>query len=176
MDLTTDRLVLRRWRAGDLDPYAQLCADPDVMRYIGDGSTLSRADVELQIERFEAQWERYGYGLWAVETRSDGTFVGFAGLARPTFLPEVMPAVELGWRFARSQWGQGFATESGRAALRVAFDDVGLDRVIGIVDDGNVASWHVMEKLGLSVERTTVHPQYGTALRVYEKAAPAGTG
>ena len=174
MDISTDRLVLRRWRAGDLDPYAALCADPEVMRYIGDGSTMSPAEAEMQIERFEAQWDRYGYGLWAVETRADGTFIGFAGLARPTFLPEVMPAVELGWRFAHSAWGQGFATESGRAALRVAFEDAGLDRVIGIVDDGNVASWHVMEKLGFTVERTTVHPRYGTALRVYEKTAAAG--
>ena len=173
MELQTDRLVLRRWRTEDRAPYAEICADPEVMRYIADGSTLTPDQATAQIERFEQHWEEVGYGLWAVRTRADGAFVGFAGLARPFFLPEVMPAVELGWRFGRNHWGRGYATETGAATLRFGFSTVGLDRIIGIVSEANAASRHVMEKLGFTLERTTALAERDIALRVYEKAAPA---
>jgi RimJ/RimL family protein N-acetyltransferase len=172
MEIRTDRLLLRRWTDADSEPYVTLCGDPEVMRHIADGSTLEPAAAVAQIERFERHWEQYGYGLWAVELLDGGGFVGFAGLSQPLFLPEVMPAVELGWRFAVTHWGKGYATEAGRAALDFGFDQVGLDRVIGIADDSNTASWRVMEKLGMTLERTTVYPGAGVPLRVYETHAP----
>ena len=173
MELQTDRLVLRRWREEDVEPYADICADPQVMRYIADGSTLTPEQAAAQIERFEQHIAEVGYGLCAVETKADGAFVGFAGLARPFFLPEVMPAVELGWRFGREHWGRGYATETGEAILRFGFATLGLDRIIGIVNDENTASARVMEKLGFSVERTTTVPERNIPLRVYEIAAGA---
>ena len=97
----TERLTLRAWRPDDKDPYAELCADPAVMRYIVSGATLPYDVAVGQIQRFCDHWAEHGYGLWAVEERETGSFIGFAGLAQPFFLPEVMPAVELGWRFAR---------------------------------------------------------------------------
>lgn len=172
MELQTERLLLRRWLPDDAQPYAEMCADPDVMRHIAGGSTLTPAQAAGQIERFEQHFDDVGYGLWAVETQADGTFVGFAGLARPFFLPEVMPAVELGWRFGRRHWGVGYATETGAAILRFGFDTLGLDRIIGIVNEANLASSRVMEKLGFTLERTTVLAGRGIPLRVYE--IPAG--
>ncbi len=132
MELSTRRLILRRWREEDLAPYARLCADPEVMRFIGDGATLDEEAAAGQIARFEEAW-RYGFGLWAVQPRDTEDFVGFAGLSQPFFLPEVLPAVELGWRFARHQWGRGFAQESGAAALVFGFSTLSLHRIIGIV-------------------------------------------
>src|SRR5688572_19862545 len=135
------------------------------MRYIADGATLDREAAAKQIERFEQHWDRNGYGLWAAE--ADDVFIGFAGLSQPLFLPEVLPAVEVGWRFAHDHWGQGYATESGRAALEHGFASVGLDRVIGIVNAENAASNRVMVKLGMVVDRDTVHPTAGVAVRVW---------
>jgi RimJ/RimL family protein N-acetyltransferase len=169
MELHTPRLRLRRWHDSDQAPYSQLCADPDVMRHIGDGSTLDPAAAAAQIERFEAHWEEYGYGLWAVDHRTTKSFLGFAGLSQPFFLPEVLPAVEVGWRFARSAWGHGYAQESGAAALELGFGRLGLDRVVGIAADGNRASRNALEKLGLTVERRTAHPDLGVPLVVYER-------
>src|SRR3954447_12729160 len=94
--LLTDRLVLRRWRPEDLAPFAALCADPEVMRWIGTGRTLRRREAATVLAVFERHWEEHGFGLWAVE--ADGELAGFAGLAVPSFLPAILPAVEVGWR------------------------------------------------------------------------------
>ena len=167
MEVRTERLLLRRWIEADVEPYAALCADPRVMRYIADGATLTHDAAAKQVEWFEQQWDRNGFGLWAAELADDGTFIGFAGLSQPLFLPEVLPAVEVGWRFAHDHWGQGLATESGRAALDYGFATVGLNRVIGIVNAENAASNRVMGKLGMSVDRDTVHPTADVAVRVW---------
>ena len=163
----TERLTLRSWRPDDVDPYAELCADPAVMRYIVSGATLPYDVAVAQVQRFCDHWSEHGYGLWAVQERETGAFIGFAGLARPYFLPEVMPAVEVGWRFAQPYWGRGYATESGRAALTYAFEQIGLDRVIGIAQEANRASWRVMTKLGMTLDRKTAHPGIATPLVIY---------
>lgn len=162
--IRTPRLLLRRWRAADREGFAALCADPEVMRYLG--GPVDAPAAAAQIDRFEDHWERHGYGLWAAELRADGTFIGFVGLARPEFLPEVMPAVELGFRLARAQWGRGYATEGARASLDQAFGALDLDRVISVRHAGNAASGRVVEKLGLTPERTTTHPVNGAPLVV----------
>ena len=114
--ITTDRLVLRRWRDEDREPFAALNADPDVMRYFP--RPLARQESDGLVERIEARFEALGIGLWAVERREDGRFLGFTGLAPATFEAPFTPAIEVGWRYARSAWGHGYATEAGRAALR----------------------------------------------------------
>lgn len=115
--IRTGRLLLRRWRAEDIEPFAAMCSDPEVMRYIGSGETRTREQAAAAILSFEEMWEKKGYGLFAVELLGSNHLIGFTGLAEPTFLPEIMPAVEVGWRFARQSWGNGFATEAARAAL-----------------------------------------------------------
>lgn len=164
VSVLTERLLLRRWRPTDVEPYAALCADPEVMRYLG--GPMSRADVERQVARFTAHWERHGFGLWAAELRADGAFLGYVGLARPDFLPEVLPAVEVGFRLARPYWGRGLATEGAAASLRRAFTDLGLDRVISVRHVDNDASGRVVDKLGLRLDRRTVHPVSGVPLLV----------
>lgn len=163
----TEQLTLRAWRADDVEAYVQLCADPEVMRYIAGGATLPPDVATAQIDRFRKGWSDNGFGLWAVEERATGTFVGFAGLSRPLFLPEVLPAVEVGWRFARAHWRKGYATESGRAALAYGFGTIGLDRIIGIAHEGNVASRAVLTRLGMTLDRTTVLPATDTPAVVY---------
>jgi RimJ/RimL family protein N-acetyltransferase len=165
--LETPRLVLRRWRDDDITPMAAINADPDVMRWIGSGTTADRERTAAAVTGCERAWDENGFGLFAVEVRQTGELAGFTGLAIPTFLPELMPAVEIGWRLGRPYWGQGFATEAARAALRFAFADRGLDRIVSIHQIGNDASERVMRKLGMRLDHETIDPSCDRPTRIY---------
>jgi len=165
--LVTDRLVLRRWRPDDVEPFAALCADPEVMRHIGTGRTLTRREAATALAAFRQHWEDHGFGLWAVE--ADGRFAGFAGLAVPSFLPEILPAVEVGWRLGRPFWGRGIATEASAAALEWGRTEVGLAHVVSVINPGNDRSVRVATKLGLTPGRDRVHPGTGRRVMVYER-------
>lgn len=165
--LTTPRLVLRHWRDDDLDAFAALNADPEVMRYIHDGRPLDRAETADRIDRYRRHWRENGYGLYAVTLRESGELIGFAGLAVPVFLPEIMPAVEIGWRLSRPHWGQGLATEAARAVLDSVRAGTDLKRLVSIHIVGNDASARVMTKLGMRLDRETVQPDTGRPVRVY---------
>lgn len=108
-----------------------------------------------------------GFGLWATCLRDSGRVVGFVGLSVPTFLPEVMPAVEIGRRLARDCWGQGLATEGARAALEDGFTRCVLDEVVSIYQPANAASGRVMERIGMTPVLDTILPQHGYPVRVY---------
>jgi len=166
--LRTPRLVLRRWREGDVEPMAAINADPEVMRWIGAGATRDLEQTRSGIERIEREWEACGYGLFAIEVAATSELAGFTGMTVPYFLPEVMPAVEIAWRLGRPFWGQGIATEASAAALEFGLVERGLDRIIAIVQIGNEASERIMTKLGMHAERQTVDPATGRLLRVYE--------
>jgi len=147
-ELTTPRLRLRRWREADAAPLAALNADPEVMRYFP--RPLSREESDALIEKIEAGFEREGFGLWAVEVRASGDLAGFAGLARPAFEAHFTPAVEVGWRLARSAWGNGYATEAGAASLAYGFERHQLAEVVSFAAVANGRSRAVMERLGMS--------------------------
>ncbi|MFJ9608727.1 GNAT family N-acetyltransferase [Kitasatospora sp. NPDC101176] len=166
--IETPRLLLRRWHELDVAPMAAVNGDPEVMRWIGDGAVRSEDLTRRNISAFEHEWEAEGFGLFAVELRATGELAGFTGFAVPRFLPEVLPAVEIGWRLGRAFWGRGLATEAATAALRFGFAERGLDRVVSIAQIGNTASERVMAKLGLHPERETVTPGTGRAVRVHE--------
>lgn len=100
-NLETSRLLLRRWTERDILPMSRINADPEVMQWIGDGTTRTEDQTKVFIERCEEMWETQGFGLFAVEIRETGELAGFVGLSVPTFLPEVMPSVEIGWRLGR---------------------------------------------------------------------------
>jgi RimJ/RimL family protein N-acetyltransferase len=157
VDLETPRLWLRRWRPEDLEPFAALNADPEVMEHFP--STLSREETAVFIGRVEKHFEKYGYGLWAVETRDQAQFIGFIGLAVPFFEASFTPCVEVGWRLARPWWGQGFATEGARAALAYGFERLGLQEIVSFTVPGNVRSRRVMEKLGFRYSEDFEHPR-----------------
>ncbi|MFC5719315.1 GNAT family N-acetyltransferase [Streptomyces gamaensis] len=165
--LLTPRLTLRRWREDDVEPMAAIHADPEVMRWIGDGSVRDRDQTAAGIAGWERDWEEWGLGLFAVELRESRQLAGFAGLSVPGFLPEILPAVEIGWRFGRPYWGQGLATEAARAVLDFALRERGLARVVSISTVGNDASEQIMRKLGMRLERETRNPVYGTRVRVH---------
>ncbi|MEV4947639.1 GNAT family N-acetyltransferase [Streptomyces sp. NPDC053755] len=166
-EIRTPRLLLRRWTDDDLVPMAEINADPEVMRWIGDGSVRDLEETAEDIERWEEEWDEEGFGLFAVELLGSGELIGFAGLSVPEFLPEVLPAVEIGWRLGRPFWGQGYASEAAHAALEFALQDRGLDRVVSITHISNTASENVMRKLGMTPERDTVHPVFDVPLRVH---------
>ncbi|WP_371497871.1 GNAT family N-acetyltransferase [Kitasatospora sp. NBC_00374] len=166
-EIHTPRLLLRRWNDYDLAPMAEINADPEVMRWIGDGSVYDLEQTAEAIERWEEEWDEEGFGLFAVELLGSGELIGFAGLSVPEFLPEIMPAVEIGWRLGRQFWGQGYASEAAHAALEFALEDRGLDRVVSITRAGNTAAENVMHKLGMELELATTHPEYGFPLRVH---------
>jgi RimJ/RimL family protein N-acetyltransferase len=165
---TTDRLVLRAWTPVDRDAFAAMNADPEVMRYVGDGAPMTRAQSDQLVDAIQSHWERHGFGLWCAALREDpDTCIGFVGLAIPSFLPAVLPAVEVGWRLARPTWGRGLATEGARAALAHAFSRLQLRSVISIIDPDNERSIRVAEKLGMRHEASHVHPQTRRKLHAY---------
>ena len=142
--LQTDRLILRRLRESDFDAYAEMCADPEVMRYLGDGQPLTRPLAWRNLAMMVGHWSLRGYGLWAVEERSSGVLVGRIGF----WNPEGWPGFELGWTLRRSFWGRGYATEAARAALEFAFTRLGQARVISLIHPQNAASIRVALRLG----------------------------
>lgn len=142
-ELTTERLILRGFSDADRDAFAALNADPAVMEHFP--STLDRAESDALVDRILERWRTDGHGLWAVERRADGAFLGFTGIARLSYLP----VPEIGWRFARFGWGSGYATEAARAALRWGFEVREFPEVVSVTTVGNVRSRALMERIGL---------------------------
>ncbi len=165
--LETNRLVLRRWRNSDHKPFAALCADADVMRFIGDGSVRTAEQAGQAIARFELEWEERGFGLFAVELRQTSEFIGFTGFSRPTFMPELLPSVEIGWRFARAHWKQGYATEAARIALAHRPDALASETILSVCQVGNNASSRIMKKIGLDFDRLSIDPTCNREVEIY---------
>jgi ribosomal-protein-alanine N-acetyltransferase len=111
---------------------------------------LTRRQSDELVERIEAGFAENGFFLWAVEVRESSEFIGFTGLAAPGFEAHFTPAVEIGWRLARSAWGYGYATEAGRAALAFGFEEVRLEEIVSFTTVANRRSRAVMERLGMS--------------------------
>jgi RimJ/RimL family protein N-acetyltransferase len=147
VELRTGRLLLRRWKAEDREPFAALNADPEVTRYLG--TPLDRAASDALAEKADASFDLHGYGLWAVEVVGGEPFVGFVGLARQEGFA-FSPAVEVGWRLARSAWGHGYATEGAVAAVADGFERVGLAEIVSMTTVENRRSRAVMERIGLT--------------------------
>ena len=150
-EIETARLRLRTWREDDLAPYARICADPEVMRYLS--GPMTREHSEQQVSEFVRHWEERGFGLWAVEEKSSGAFIGFIGLLYHEDWSEGKHRTEVGWRLGRPFWG--LATEGAMASLRYGFEEVGLDLIISIAVPENLASRRVMEKLGMTLRGET---------------------
>jgi RimJ/RimL family protein N-acetyltransferase len=146
--LCTKRLLLRRWKDADREPFAQLSADPEVMQYRL--APLSHRESDNLIDESEASFERDGYGLWAVERIEDGRLLGFTGLGTSDFDAAFCPAVDVGWTLARDVWGHGYATEGAGAALEYAFGLLHLQEVVAHTSEPNERSQAVMRRLGMT--------------------------
>jgi RimJ/RimL family protein N-acetyltransferase len=164
--LTTPRLVVRPFTPGDLDELAVLHAEESFWWYPL-RSAMSKEETGDFLRRVLARYDSDGFGIEGLIDRASGTMIGWAGLAVPHFLPEVLPAVEVGWRLAGPWRGQGLATEAGAAAVEFGFTTGGLQRIVSIYEPENVASGRVMERLGFTPHRTTMGPR-GEAVVVME--------
>ncbi|HEY8302912.1 MAG TPA: GNAT family N-acetyltransferase [Jatrophihabitans sp.] len=147
-ELTTERLILRPWRDSDLEPFAALNADPEVMRFFP--RRLDRAASDVMAQRISRSIAEHGWGLWAVEVKDGAPFIGFVGLQSPAFDAHFTPAVEVGWRLDSNHWGRGYAPEGAAAALDHAFGPLELDEVVSMTIPANLPSQRVMQKLGLT--------------------------
>jgi len=145
--LTTERLVLRRWRESDRQALRNLNADTRVMEFMPKPLTWDESDRLMK--RFEGHFEEHGVGLYAAELRGNQRFMGFLGLAVPDFSAAFTPCVEIGWRLAHEYWGQGLATEGAREAMRDGFERQGLAHMVSFTVPLNVRSVRVMERLGI---------------------------
>lgn len=149
MRLETERLVLRRFdQPGDRDAFAAICADAEVMEWLG--GPLDRAQADARIDRVEASWDANGHGRYLVERRSDGAFLGWSGIM-PAF--ETLPIAgvpEMGWRLVRDAWGQGYATEAAAAAIADGFRRLGFPEIWAFTSPGNLRSQAVMRRLGMA--------------------------
>jgi ribosomal-protein-alanine N-acetyltransferase len=147
-ELRTPRLRLRQWVDADLEPFAELNADPEVMRYLP--GPLSRAESDADAANCRAFIAEHGYGVWAVEVIDVAPFAGFVGLSDSHFEARFTPAFQIRWRLAREHWSRGYATEAARAALAFGFDTLGLEEIVSWTTTGNGASRRVMERIGMS--------------------------
>lgn len=167
----TLRCRLRRFTPEAVDDVLALDSDPRVMRFIGDGSTGTRADAQAAIERVLRRYDEHpGTGVWHASRRDDGRFVGWVSLKHAGDAPDV----EVGYRLMRDAWGQGFATELARAMLRRGFGELGLPRIIGVTHPENLASQRVLLKIGLRDEGWGRY--YGRDLRLFAVAREAWRG
>lgn len=146
-ELRTERLLLRQWREEDRQPFAELNADPETMRYFP--ATLTREESDAFVDRASELIEERGWGLWAVEVVGGAPFVGFVGLNVTRFGP-MEGTVEVGWRLRREHWGNGYATEAAREALRFGFEELGLDEIVSFTSIPNTPSQRVMERIGMT--------------------------
>jgi RimJ/RimL family protein N-acetyltransferase len=146
--LGSERLLLRMFRESDLDAYAEMCGDPEVMQYLGDGVPLTRAEAWRNMAVVLGHWQLRGFGLWAVEERETGLLVGRVGC----WNPEGWPGFEIGWTLRRCFWGRGYATEAGRVALEQAFSACGQTHVISLIRPRNSGSIRVACRIGMRRE------------------------
>lgn len=144
----TRRLLLRRWRDSDREPFAALNSDPRVMQYFP--AVPSRAESGRLVDRIEAHFEKHGFGLFAAELLSERAFIGFVGLSIPDFEAPFTPCVEIGWRLAAAYWNQGLATEAAQSVLKHGFDSLHLDEIVSFTTVANAPSRRVMEKIGMT--------------------------
>jgi RimJ/RimL family protein N-acetyltransferase len=156
-DVETDRLRLRRFARTDGDELAPVFAKPEVWEFPF-GRAFTRAETDAFLDSQIDQYESCGVACWLATERSTDRAVGYVGISVPTFYPEILPAVEVGWRFDPDVWGRGYATEGARAALDQSFGPLGLDRVCSLPQAENTASVRVAERLGMRRERTVELP------------------
>ena len=146
MELRGPRAKLRAWRAEDCEPFAAMNADPTVMEFFP--QMFTREQSGIVFERLKKHMEDRGWGLWVVDIQ--GQFAGFTGLAEPSFEAPFTPCVEIGWRFHTRFWGQGYALESARLALRFGFQNLRLDEIVSFTARINKRSERLMQRLGMT--------------------------
>ncbi len=158
IEITTPRLLMRQWREEDLDPFAAMNADPKVMEFFP--APLTRQQSDGMAERCSGLIAARGWGIWALETRDDGKFIGFLGLHTPGYDLPFTPCVEMGWRLCTAAWGKGLASEAALAAFDVGFNRLDLNEIVAFTALPNLRSQALMQRMGmtLSPDENFDHP------------------
>ncbi len=161
----TERLVFRDWNDPDLDEFRIMNKDPRVMKYFT--KILTDEETDKFYDVIQNEFQNYGYGLYAVETKRDNSFIGFIGLHWANFDSPFTPCVEIGWRLKYGAWGNGYATEGAKACLKYGFDTLGLKKIYSFTSSINLQSESVMKKIGMSKIMEFEHPNIveGSELR-----------
>lgn len=148
--IETDRLRLRGFTPDDADAFARLNANPEFIRYLGNGQPIDAGESWRVMSLLVGHWTLRGFGMWLVEEKDSGAFVGRVGL----WYPESWPAIELGWGIHPDFWGKGYASEAAIASARWAFENLALESLISVIDPRNLASKKVAERIGETFDRT----------------------
>jgi len=143
----SERLGFRTWLDRDTEPFFQLNSDPEVMEFFP--SLHSYEQTVAYIDRITTFFEENNFGLWAVDEKDSGKFIGFIGLTRATFESPFTPCIEIGWRLAKAFWGKGYATEGAAACLDYGFNTLGLSEINSFTAVTNKRSERVMQKIGM---------------------------
>jgi RimJ/RimL family protein N-acetyltransferase len=149
-ELRTERLLLRRWRDSDREPFFRLNSDARVMEFFP--NLLSREESDSMIDRCERHFAENGFGPFAAELLENRSFIGYIALNRVPFAAAFTPCVEIGWRLSADHWGEGLATEGAREVVRCAFEDLKLESLVAFTTVKNVRSRRVMEKLDMTYD------------------------
>lgn len=157
--LETNRVILRQWEERDRKEFARMNADPMVMEYFPSLWTVDESNAVF--DKLHHQIFDRGWGLWALEEKASGKFMGFTGLNVPSFEAPFMPAVEIGWRMLPEFWNRGLATEAAEKSLWYGFEVLKLEKIVSFTAVGNVRSQRVMEKIGMKRWETMdfLHPR-----------------
>lgn len=154
--IETDRLIMRPWREDDVLPFSEINRDKEVMEFLP--KCLSLEETVQFYNRIAAEQDRFGYGLYAVETKSDRCFIGYVGFHHFDFEAEFSPGVEIGWRLAREHWNKGYATEAAKACLDYAHRNRLFNEIYSFTTVGNRRSERVMQKIGMNRVCFFSHP------------------
>lgn len=154
---TSERLGFRNWQDSDLDAFAAMNADADVMEFFP--NTLTHESSQKLMQRLSQEFEEKGYTYFAVDTLDAGECIGFIGLVYQTYEAPFTPCVDIGWRLAKSFWGKGYATEGAKRCLKYAFKTLNLEEIYAVATAINLPSIHIMEKIGMEQAGTFIHPK-----------------
>lgn len=154
--ISTERLLLRRWIESDIQPFIALNSDPEVMKYYP--SVLSADETVAMVDRIDNHFNKRKLGLFAVELKSTNQFIGYTGLSVPSFISFFTPCVEIGWRYQKNYWGNGYATEAARACLDYGFNAHGLEKIVSFTSVLNARSIALMQRLGMNCITEFNHP------------------
>lgn len=155
--IVTERLYLRQWIDADITPFAQMNSDSDVMKYFP--KKLSESETKEMINRINLSFDKNNFGLFAVENKSTGEFIGFTGFSIPQFEAFFTPCIEIGWRYKKESWGQGFATEAAISCIVYGFKTLRFGKIVSFTSAINKKSISVMEKIGMKYVADFNHPK-----------------
>lgn len=163
MILETPRLIIRKLSLNDVESLRPILGDSEVMRYSLKGA-LNEEGICEQIKKNMAHYERHGYGIWCLVLKKTLEVIGVAGLIYQ--IVEDVPYIELAYRLAKKHWKQGFAIEAANAIKDYAFNELDINRLISIIDPGNVASVKVAKRVGMTRVKSTKFHEF--SVDIYE--------